>query len=79
MKKDLLVKILRKVSFIWKEAKRPVLRIDAEGDMTLLPCKSCTDKEGKPKLSFKLEMEFALVYVVLAFVTLCAMIKLIFD
>ena len=57
MKKDLFVKILRKVAFIWREAKKPVLHIDTEGDITMLPYKKCKDDDRKPKLRFNLDVE----------------------
>ncbi len=79
MKKDLLVKIIRKAGFIWKEAKKPVLHIDTKGEMTLLPRKGCDAESGKPKLSFKINLELTLVYIVLALVALGAIIDLIFD
>ena len=79
MKKDLLIKIIKKAKFIWREAKKPVLHIDTEGDLKLLPCKNCADNEGKPKLSFKIDIELTLVYLLLAFVALRAIIELIFD
>ncbi len=79
MKKDILVKILRKAAFIWREAKKPVLRIDTEGDLKLLPCKKCGDETGKPKISFKIDLELTLVYILLAFVALRAIFELIFD
>lgn len=79
MKKDLLMKIIRKAKFIWSEAKKPVLHIDTKGDLKLLPCKNCVDKEGKPKLSFNIDIELTLVYILLALVALRALIELIFD
>ena len=79
MKKDLFAKILRKAAFIWREAKKPVLRIDTEGDITLLPYKKCKDDDRKPKLSFKLDTEFTLVYILLALIAIRSFIGLIFD
>ncbi len=79
MKKDLLVKIIRKARFIWREAKKPVLRIDTEGDLTLLPCKKCGEEAGKPKLSFKIDLELTLVYILLALIAIRAFIGLLFD
>ena len=79
MKKDLLMKIFRKAECIWREAKKPVLRIDWDGDFTLLPCKKCADETKKPKVSFKINLELTLVYILLALVALRAFIGLIFD
>ncbi len=79
MKKDLIVKLIRKAGFVWKEAKKPVLHIDTKGEMTLLPHRKCNEESGKPKLSFRIDLELTLVYVILALIALGTLIDLIFD
>ncbi len=79
MKKDFFVVLLRKAGFIWREAKKPMLRIDTKGDITLLPCRNSNDDGNKPKICFKVKLDLTLVYVLLALVAFRAMLSFIFD
>lgn len=81
MKKDIIVRGIRASRFIWREAKKPVLRIKNAGRMTILPSKEC-EESGQPRFTFNLELELTLVYILLGILMLngiCRSIRLFFK
>ncbi len=80
MKKDLVLQVIKKALFIWKEAKKPVLETDFDLNFSLRPTKYSPDN-GK-KLSIRGDLELTLLYVLLFFLgarALCRLLGSIFD
>ena len=64
MKKDLILRTIQISKFIWREAKKPVIRIKKVGKIALLPWKGSAES-GQPKLSYRISLDLTLVYVLL--------------
>ncbi|MBQ8208695.1 MAG: hypothetical protein IJZ89_08180 [Clostridia bacterium] len=80
MEKDLILKLIQTAKFIWREAKKPILRMRIAGKMTLLPSRA-SEEMGQPKASCKAAFDLTLVYLLLGLLAvrcICRAISAIF-
>lgn len=78
MKNDLILKAIKRAKFIWREAKKPVMRIRSSGKVMLLPEKN-ESEEGKPKLTYNAELDFTLVYLLLGFMAMGCLLRAVMS
>lgn len=76
MKKDPIVKLIRRAEFVWNQAKKPVLQMKLSGNFALLPSQSSTE-DGAPKALLKADLSLTLVYLLLGLLALKTVFRII--
>lgn len=79
MKKDLIVKFILLIKRIWRNAKKPAVRIRSTTRLSLVADKT-KNNNARPFLSFKTTHEIKLLYLIFGLlIALKLLCKLLFD
>ena len=78
MKKDIGLRIIKALKFIFREAKKPMLHTKFHSEITLLPTKAAEEK-GLPKMTLEGDVKIGLLYFLLSVIALFTSIRLIFK